>query len=309
MHSVYFDARTGDDERRTRIFQGHLFLYSATPASIALVEHARELFREAFGDLDPRTAQFSLPVEDFVEIVAPLKPRFIHHPRTKQLLREILSEVDCDLEKTYFDVPRLRVVSSDAYLTSGVGYQLHPHRDTWFSQPLSQLNWWIPVYDITSESSMAFHMRYFDRPIKNSSNEFNYYEWNATGRKDAAKHVKRDTRKQPEAQEELELDPQVRLVFPAGGILIFSAAHLHSTVPNTSGVTRFSIDFRTAHFDDLDTMGGAPNIDSHSTGTSLRDLMRGSDLEPLPDELVARYDDPETLDRGQLVFQPTVDRS
>jgi hypothetical protein len=308
MHSVYIDAQIGDDERRARSFEGHLFVYSATPSSRALCEHARGLFEEAFGDLDPQTAQFSLPVDEFVDVVAPLKPRFIHHPRTKELLREILGEVGCDLEKTYFDVPRLRVVSSDAYLTSGVGYQLHPHRDTWFSQPLSQLNWWIPAYDFTSESSMAFHMRYFDRAVKNSSSEFNYYEWNATGRKDAAKHITQDTRKQPEAQEELELDPQLRLVFPAGGILIFSAAHLHSTVPNTSGVTRFSIDFRTAHLDDLATMGGAPNLDSHSTGTSLRDLMRGSDLESLPDDLIARYDDPETVDRGELVFQPTTER-
>ncbi len=98
-----------------------------------------------------------MPVEEFVKIVAPLKPRFIHHPRTKELIRNILIEFGCDLETTYQDVPRLRNATSDGYLTSGVGYAFHPHRDTWYSAPMSQLNWWLPIYEIESENSMAFH--------------------------------------------------------------------------------------------------------------------------------------------------------
>ncbi len=89
------------------------------------------------------------------------------------------------------------MVTSDGYLTSGVGYAHHPHRDTWYSAPMAQLNWWLPIYDIVSEQSMAFHPHYFDTPIKNGSADFNYYEWNASGRKDAAKQIKKDTRKQP----------------------------------------------------------------------------------------------------------------
>ena len=62
---------------------------------------------------------------------------------------------------------------------------------------------------------------------------------------------KADTRVQPHAEEPMELDPQIRVVCQVGGAYLFSAAHLHSTVPNTSSVTRFSIDFRTVHLDDV----------------------------------------------------------
>ena len=79
-----------------------------------------------------------------------------------------------------------------------------------------QINWWVPIYDIETEMSMAFHPEYFDKPIKNGSDEFNYYEWNAVGRKDASKMIKTDTRKQPKPEEPLKLDPQVRMVLPAG---------------------------------------------------------------------------------------------
>jgi phytanoyl-CoA dioxygenase PhyH len=244
-----------------------------------------------------------MPVEQYVAIVAPLKPKFIHHPRSKALIREVLADLGCDLEKTYLDVPRLRMVTSDGYLTSGVGYAHHLHRDTWYSAPSCQLNWWLPIYDIESDNSMAFHPHYWNSPVRNGSREFNYYEWNSTGRKDAATQIKTDTRKQPKAEEPLEINPQVRVVCEAGGIVLFSAAQMHSTVANTSGVTRYSMDFRTVHLDDVVSMGGAPNIDSACSGTSLRDFLRGTDWSPLPEQVVAQYDD-RPVEGGVLVFRP-----
>ena len=150
---------------------------------------------------------------------------------------------------------------------------------------------------------MAFHPRYWSQPVENSSGEFNYYEWNATGRKNAAQHVKTDTRKQPHAFESMELQPEIRLVCPPGGIILFSAAQMHSTVPNTSGSTRYSIDFRTVHLDDVTSNGGAPNIDSSPVGTSLRDFHRGADLAPVPEEVVRRFDNTPAQE-ATLVFQP-----
>ena len=70
---------------------------------------------------------------------------------------------------------------------------------------------------------------------------------------------------------------------------MFSAAHLHSTVPNTSERTRLSIDFRTVHLDEL-IDGGAPNLDSASTGTTIRDYVRGTDFDLVPDEILGYYE-------------------
>jgi hypothetical protein len=130
-------------------------------------------------------------LEKFVEIVGPLKPRFIHHPRTKELLLELLRDLGCDMDKTYFDVPRMRVATSDGYLTAGLAYVLHPHRDIWYGSPPCQLNWWLPVFSFESESSFAFHERYWTEPVPNTSNEYNHYAWNKTGRANAAKEVTR----------------------------------------------------------------------------------------------------------------------
>jgi Phytanoyl-CoA dioxygenase (PhyH) len=303
MTAIYFDSSNPDDLRRQRLYQGEIYVFSPRPSILALRNHAREMIEAAFDGIDPEFAQYSLAVEDYVAIVAPLKPRFIHHPSTKHLIQKVLEDLNCDMLKTYLDVPRLRMTTSDNYLTAGVGYAFHPHRDTWYSAPMCQLNWWMPIYDFESESSMAFHPVYWDRSVKNGSREFNYYEWNRQGRKSAAQHIKQDTRKQPKAEEAIALDPQIRVVCEAGGIILFSPAHLHSTVPNTSGRTRYSLDFRTVHWDDVVSKGGAANLDSAPMGTSLRDFMRGTDLAPFPSEVLDLYED-EAPVGDLLVYRP-----
>ena len=289
MATIHVDSPLSEPDRRRKLYAGDLFTFSPTAGSAALCALARELSEEAFTPHSPPVAQDHMAVEDYAAVLGDLKPRFIHHPRAKELIGSLLAELGADTEKTYFDVPRLRTMAHGEYLRAGLALQFHPHRDTWFSAPYAQLNWWLPVYEIESENSMAFHPRYFEAPIKNSSAGYDYDEWNRTGRKQAAQQITKDTRVQPEAQEELELRPDVRVVTPVGGVLIFSAAQLHSTVPNTTKRTRFSIDFRTVNVDDLVNGDAAPNLDSACTGTTLGDFMRASDLEPLPEELIERY--------------------
>jgi hypothetical protein len=137
---------------------------------------------------------------------------------------------------------------------------------------------------------MALHPRYFSEAIKNGSGLYNYDNWNRDNRQSAAQHIKSDTRVQPKPEEPIELDPQVRLVGDVGGVYLFSAAQLHSTVPNTSELTRYSIDFRTVHIDDVWGRIGAVNVDSACTGTTMRDYLRGTDLSHIPGEAVALYD-------------------
>jgi len=289
--NLFCDSKLGDTNRREELYRGSVFVYSPSPGALGLCEFARELIEVAFHPFDPRKVQEHMPVEKCVGILAELKPKFIHHPRSKELIQAMLVERGCDLDKTYFDVPRLRTAFPSDYLSSGIAYAFHPHRDTWYSAPFSQLNWWMPVYEISPENSMAFHPRYWDTAVPNSSHTYNYHEWNRQSRHNAAQHIKVDTRVQPRPQVELEPDPQVRVIANVGGLMMFSAAQLHSTVPNTCGHTRYSIDFRTVHLDDVWSKCGAPNIDSACTGTTMGDYISARDFSHLPAEAMALYFD------------------
>ena len=289
MNAVFFDSEVSDDERREFLYQGQLFVYAPTPGARALCGLAKEMLIDAFAPNDPCEAQYHYSVDDYAKILGELKPKFIHHPRAKEAIQQLLTERGCDLEKTYFDVPRLRTSTAQGYLTTGIAFAFHPHRDTWYSAPMCQLNWWMPVYPIEPDNGMAFHPYYWDHPVKNSSDKYNYQEWVKNSRFIAAQQVKNDTREQPKAQEEMQLDPQVRIVAPPAGPTIFSAAQMHSSIPNITKLTRISIDFRTVNIDDVKKCHGAPNIDSHCTGTTMGDYLRASDLAHIPDELIEMY--------------------
>jgi hypothetical protein len=289
--NIFIDSKVTDDTRRKEIYQGSLFFHAPCRSAIKLVELARELVEETFRPLDPRKIQDSMSAEQAAEMLSVLKPKFIHHPGAKEQIRGMLSELGCDLGKTYFDVPRLRTAFPGDYLKSGIAYAFHPHRDVWYSAPFCQINWWMPVYPISSENCMAIHPRYWTVPIRNSSSGYNYQKWNMESRHNAAQHVKADTRVQPRPEEPVELDPQFRLICEPGAVYQFSAAQLHSTVPNTSDLTRYSIDFRTVHLDDVWSRTGAPNIDSACTGTSMSDFLKGTDFSRLPSEALALYQD------------------
>jgi hypothetical protein len=302
-NTVYYDASFSDEDRRRLLFEGQLFVFSPRKSTMEFIKFARTQIEKAFAPLDPQTAQYELAVEQYAAILTKLKPEFIHHVESKRLMQNIFTEMGCDLRKTYFDVPKMRSSTSNGYLTTGIAYAWHPHRDTWYSAPPCQINWWIPIYDIQSSNAMAFHPQYWNCPVRNSSKGYNYYQWNQQNRgAHVGQYLKEDPRPLPKATQSLEQDPQIRLIVPSGGIILFSGAQMHSSVPNTSGRTRFSIDFRIVHEDDVRAKRGAPLVDEECTGTTMRDYLRGADLAHLPDDLVALYDD-GTGNCGDLVYQ------
>jgi hypothetical protein len=305
-NSIFYDSMVSDDVRRQQLYDGQLFVYSRRPSILAFTEFAKSMIENAFDGLDPRTAHKSMEVERYADLLGKLKPAFIHHPESKTHLKTILEDLGCDLENTYFDVPRMRSSTSDNYLTTGIAYAWHPHRDTWYSAPPCQINWWLPIYEIESNNAMAFHPCYWTQPVANSSDKYNYYIWNKLHRgENVTKLTKEDPRPLPRATEPMELDPQIRLICPVGGVILFSGAQMHSSVPNTTGVTRFSIDFRTVHLADAIAERGAPNIDAACTGTVMRDYLRGSDLSRIPQEVIALYDDGTQAD-GELIYSPKI---
>jgi len=288
MTSIYFDRPCSDDERRRALYAGDIFVYSPSAATRRLCALAEELINEAFAPHDPLTIDRHLSMEDCAAILAKLKPAFIHHPQCKRLLPEIIRSLGSDANAVYFDVPRLRSAYPTTYLTSGIAYAFHPHRDTWYSAPTSQINWWLPITEITPQNCLGFYPEYFNKPLRNDSEIYNYAEWNRSARSEAARHVRSDTRPQPKPQEDVQA-ASIKIICPPGGLILFSGAQLHETVPNTSGIARYSIDFRTVHHGDAAARLGAINVDSRCTGTTMNDYLRCSDLAHFPEDLVASY--------------------
>ena len=69
----------------------------------------------------------------------------------------------------------------------------------------------------------------------------------------------------PEPTETVNTASELRPVIEPGDLLCFSGAHLHASVPNSTGVARFSVEVRTVDARDAAEDGrGAPNVDGEA---------------------------------------------
>ncbi|WP_181782444.1 hypothetical protein [Pseudonocardia pini] len=298
MVDVHIDPEFDDRERRDRLFAGDVVVYTHVPEIAAFAEFARGLITEAFAPFEPRTVQEHRTPEELAEILIAFKPRFIHHPESIAHVRRIVTALGADPAAVYADVPKLRTAFPLGGLTTGIAYAFQPHRDTWYSAPLQQLNWWLPLWPVAPSNVMEFYPRGFGREVPNTSSSYDYTEWNAW-RSRMSELNTRDTRVQPAPVAPLPPDePRLCLVPPVGGVMLFSGDQLHASIPNTSGVARYSVDFRTVDVADLRSGRGAPGVDVAATGTSLGDFHRMTDGAAVPDDVMAAFDRPAAVPHG-----------
>ncbi len=293
-------ARSGDDLRR-QLYSGNLVILTRLQAVSDFVEYTREELTELFKPYDPEHAHDHIEPPEMARMLGTWKPRFIHAENSRKLVRAIVEEAGFPAGHTHYDLPKPRTSFPVGHLTTGVAFAFPWHRDVWYSAPAQQINWWLPVFPARDDNAMSFDLKSFDREVANSSGTFDYYQNNAS-RLTTATQVTRERQSRPGA---LNHRPDQELVIlPApGGILLFSGAQLHASIPNTSGRARFSVDFRTVDVRDLMAGWGAPLVDVHCTGTAIRDFINVADESSFSEQTVTRLFGAPPPD-AMLVFIP-----
>lgn len=285
---IFINRRIDEPTRRRMLYDGALFALSAPAESTALVTWARELSLKGMGITDLSSAHKNFDVAEFVRRAGPIKSKFTNDPHTRELCRSLIVAMGHDPQRTYFDLPRLRIVPPSAYLSSGVSYNYKAHRDTWYAHPTQLINYWIPVFDSEENTVMSMYLDYFRTPVKNQSEGWDYDEWVKNSRFAASQNVGAEKRPHPVPLEDLSQTTDVRIIQNAGDILLFSTCQLHASAPHTSDTTRYSFDLRTLDIEDLIEGAGPPNIDAQCTGTTISDFIRVSDFEPLDPKMVRK---------------------
>jgi hypothetical protein len=304
MVNVCIDPTFSDEDRRRHLFAGDVIVYTHLPEVEAFAAFTRDLVRTAFDQQDPVSVHELRSREQLADTLIDFKPKFIHHPESMAHIRRITTALGASAAATYSDVPKLRTAFPSGSLNTGIAYAFQPHRDTWYAAPMHQINWWLPVWPAAAENVMEFFPRGFGNEIENNSGDYNYYVANAWRGDIKSFSGAKDTRVHPSPVIPLTADePRLTLVPPVGGIMLFSGDQLHASIPNTTTVTRYSIDFRTVDAADLADRRGAPVVDVACRGTSLRDFHRLTDGAGFTEDEIAPYDT-EGAD-GIKVFQPT----
>lgn len=270
-HGIIREQPDSNKELRLALYSGDIFLFPACDESMALRKRVEEIAVKHLGN-DYRRAQFEMePAELYRRVKAAKDETFGDHS-VRDLAVDVINAYGFDLDRNAFDPPRFRAVRHLGHESEGAIPAYWAHRDTWYANPQSQINWWMPLHDVSDREAFCFYPRYLEKPVKNSSAFFNYDEWIKDvgfGRSQAA-----DGAFYPGPIDWTPKENEdVGFSLSAGELVLFSAAHLHRTLENVSGLTRLSIDFRTVHLKDEKDGIGALNVDNKSTGSSLVDYI------------------------------------
>jgi hypothetical protein len=269
MPALLTNPAIHSDELRQRLYSGDLVILTGLGALQEFVGYMRAELTELLAPHDPEHAHEYIEPAEMASILGVWKPQWIHAGRSRELVRAIIAEAGFEPEYTHYDVPKPRTSFPVGHLTTGIAFAFPWHRDVWYSAPAQQINWWLPI---------------FAQPVRNTSGDFDYYENNAR-RLNTAKSVGKEQQSRPAA---VNHTPGVDVIpLPAPGeVLLFSGAQLHTSIPNTSGLARYSVDFRTVDTRDLLSGRAAPLVDAECAGTAIRDFISIKDESSFDEETV-----------------------
>jgi hypothetical protein len=277
------DSKMSDHDRRSELFDGNFFVYDPRPTTSALCDFSRDTIEQMLG-VEPFWAQQRMSGAEFKTLFEGAIRNLSRRRVVMQLIAMAVTELGCDPHTTYASSPALVAITGQSFLASGISGPRHPHRDTWYAASTSQIHWWTSLYREDETASLAFHPSYWDRPVANNSRDFNYASRRLPHL--AVENAPEVDLSEPRPLEEIDLNPEIRIVSPVGGVFMFSSAQLYSIVPNESVRTRFAVHFETVSEADIVHGAGAFNLDARPRGSVLSSFVRCDDFSPLPERLL-----------------------
>lgn len=236
-----------DTTNPQEIFNGGLSILNINPEVTKLLNHAKSIVEDCFSSpIEDITHDNNLDLDHFIASADKSKTRFTDGEDTKELLTNLIkSRYSSELlEYALFDKPRLRIIPNSDFLSSGISYNYKPHRDTWYGGTEEQINHWLPLCNVTPETTFYVSPEYFDKEFENNSEIFDLDQWDVKFRKKASSNVKAEDRPHPTPLKELPESARYRVVIPRGNEFVFSGHHFHGSSSNKTNLVRFSIDYR-----------------------------------------------------------------
>lgn len=277
---VELDNALSKEEKRRRILvQGVIARIPADDLTQSLVTHALNQVSDYFGE-PPRKCAALLSKEDrgkFLSQLTLAKAALAKDEQARQLVCRIAVRHLNDAALTCYDQPRLRVVPAALDRADGSRKAVSPshscHRDTWYANAQSQINFWLPLHDVSPEETFRFYSDYFDKAVANTSSQFDYSRWSKEiGFGNAEK---RASSFYPTVEVDGPRESEGRsFALKQGDLIVFAAAHLHQTVKHHQSLARFSIDFRTVQEGDSQKGITAPSQDNFSRGDACVDYLK-----------------------------------
>ncbi len=244
-----------DGPARERMFRGELLVQRAVPPMARLVAHLGHMAANAFHPHDPLRAHEHLDADAYLARLKELRRGVRQDSGVSALFEKLLAELGAVSTDTFSDRLNLRLVPPFASHQGRPADPLRPHRDTWGSGLLSQINLWAPLGPLDAEATMVLYAGAWSRAVKNDSAGWDIAELRAQ-RAEGKTYPRLPIATTP------DLGDATPILIEPGDILAFSGAHLHASHnARPGGLARLSFDFRVVMLSDHRAGRAAPDRD------------------------------------------------
>ncbi len=247
---------------RRELFAGEIFEVGA-PSLNKLISHATHMVENGFFGMDVETAHREIDATDYRARVIALRKAFNEDSGIRHLVDKLLEEWGANSDDAYFDTLKLRIAPPDNDALTFPLAPLAAHRDTWGSNLYEQINVWAPLKTVTDNNTVAVWPVLFDNYVPNNSKTWSLDElraWRARGNVG-------DYPLLPTSSVVHDIGTAKRLVPEVGQAALFSGAHLHASVPNTTDRARLNFELRIVFLSDVRSGEAAPNVDGEAPET------------------------------------------
>ena len=88
--------------------------------------------------------------------------------------KNFLKSLGFDIMILHCDMITFRFSPSNNEISKGLFKANKAHRDSWASNFQHQINWWIPLHDVSHKNGYLFHSQLFSKPVNNDSDHWSF---------------------------------------------------------------------------------------------------------------------------------------
>ena len=270
-----------------KIYNGKIICFNGFDEINNIILKSRSLIENLLNSFHPTIMHSKLENEELLFTVRDFQKMFRASKYISDQIEKFFnilnfSSNDIFLDRQYARVVKSRENNFNQNHNDLITDPLSIHRDTWGSNIYSQINWWAPIYTLNKFNTMSLYTDFWDKSLSNDSRTFNLpsiIQSNKTSLKEGKKKLKTI----PSLNEQLNIESGLKVLINPGSIIAFSGAHVHASIENNSGLTRFSFETRSVYLDDFLNSNGAKNIDGNSSWIAPGWFKRLSSKERLSD--------------------------
>ena len=167
FEKFYLVDKFDSDKFKTSVFNGKILIPQSFSSLISLTTEVERYFFDYFNISIAEFVKDNSIILEEKEIIRFQKSI----KQSKQLYEKFkifLKDLNFDIYDTYCDQMTIRFSPSINEQAKGLLKPVKPHRDTWASNFQHQINWWVPLHDLSKHNSIFFIPKYFTKSVKNN---------------------------------------------------------------------------------------------------------------------------------------------